>query len=46
MTFRFIDRHRHRWPVAVMCDMLAVSTAGFYAGRHRPVNHRRQRRDN
>jgi putative transposase len=45
MTFRFIDRHRHRWPVAVMCDTLAVSTAGYYAWRHRPVSHRRQRRD-
>jgi putative transposase len=45
MTFRFIDRHRRRWPVAVMCDTLAVSTAGYYAWRHRPVGPRRQRRD-
>jgi putative transposase len=45
MTFRCIDRHRRRWPVAVMCDTLAVSTAGYYAWRHRPVSHHRQRRD-
>jgi transposase InsO family protein len=45
MTFRFIDRHRRRWPVAVMCDTLAVSPAGYYAWRHRPVSPRRQRRD-
>lgn len=45
MTFRFIHQHRGRWPVAVMCDTLAVSTAGYYAWRGRPVSARRQRRD-
>jgi putative transposase len=45
MTFRFIDRHRGRWPVAVMCDTLAVSTAGYYAWRGRPPSARRQRHD-
>jgi putative transposase len=45
MTFRFIDHHRRRWPVAVLCDTLAVSTAGYYAWRHRPVSARRQRQD-
>jgi transposase InsO family protein len=45
MTFRFIHQHRGRWPVTAMCDALAVSPAGYYAWRGRPVSDRRQRRD-
>jgi putative transposase len=45
VTFRFIHRHCARWPVAAMCDALAVSTAGYYAWRQRPVSARRQRQD-
>ncbi len=45
MTFRFIHQHRSRWPVTAMCDALAVSPAGYYAWRGRPVSDRRQRRD-
>jgi putative transposase len=45
MTFRFIDEHHDAWPVAVLCDTLGVSTAGYYAWRGRPASARRQRRD-
>lgn len=45
MTFRFIEEHRDRWPVAVMCDTLMVSTAGYYAWRVRPVSARQRRQD-
>jgi putative transposase len=45
VTFRFVHRHRGRWPVTAMCDALAVSPAGYYAWRGRPVSARRQRQD-
>lgn len=33
MRFRFIDEHRHAFPVRVMCEVLEVSPAGYYAWR-------------
>ena len=45
MTFRFIEEHRARWPVRLLCDTLEVSTAGYYAWRDRPTSARQERRD-
>ncbi len=45
MTFRFIEEHRGRWPVRLLCDTLEVSPAGYYAWRQRPRSPREQRRD-
>jgi transposase InsO family protein len=45
MTFRFIDQHKDQWPVRLLCETLEVSTAGYYAWRHRPVSDQQQRRD-
>jgi putative transposase len=45
MTFRFIEGHKDRWPVRLMCDTLDVSTAGYYAWRERPPSFAEQRRD-
>jgi transposase InsO family protein len=45
MTYRFIQEHRRQWPVCLLCETLEVSTAGYYAWRHRPTSPRRQRQD-
>jgi putative transposase len=45
VTFRFIDEHKGRWPVRLLCQALEVSPAGYYAWRRRPRSARRQRRD-
>jgi putative transposase len=45
MTFRFIDDHRHDWPVRRLCETLEVSTAGYYAWQRRSTSAREQRRD-
>lgn len=40
MRLRFIDDHRAVWPVTVLCSVLRVSTAGYYAWRSRPEGKR------
>ena len=39
MSFRFKD-HRDSYPVRLMCAVLEVSPAGYYAWRERPVSER------
>ena len=45
MTFRFIEEHKRRWPVRLLCETLEVSPAGYYAWRERPASARQQRQD-
>ena len=45
MTFQFIEEHRDRWPVRLLCDALNVSSAGYYAWRDRPASSRQQRHE-
>ena len=35
MKYAWIERHRLRWPVAVMCPVLGVSLSGYYQQRIR-----------
>lgn len=45
MIFAFIQDHQDTWPVAVLCDTLGVSRAGFYAWQKRTTSDQQQRRD-
>ena len=40
MRFRFIEDRRADYPVTVLCDVLGVSPAGYYAWRLRPESRR------
>jgi len=40
MRFRFIEDHRTEYPVRVICGVLDVSPAGYYAWRSRPESRR------
>ena len=43
MKYAWISEHRDSFPVAVMCDVLGVSTAGYYDSLGRPPSVRAQR---
>lgn len=40
MKFRFIEQHRHQFPVVRMCAVLGVSPSGYYAFRKRRPSRR------
>jgi transposase InsO family protein len=43
VTYRFIEEHKGRWPVRLLCETLEVSPAGYYAWRQRPPGAQDQR---
>src|SRR5713226_2153769 len=40
MRFRFIEDRRADYPVTILCDVLGLSPAGYYAWRSRPESRR------
>ena len=45
MKYVWIQEHRDSFPVAVMCDVLKVSTSGYYASLQREPSERAQRHE-
>src|SRR3954464_5627456 len=45
MRYDFVERHRGRWPVRLMCRVLHVSPGGYYDWRGRPQSGQAQRRE-
>lgn len=45
MKYVWITKHRDSFPVAVMCDVLRVSTSGYYASLDREPSPRAQRHE-
>jgi putative transposase len=45
MRYDFVERHRGRWPVRLMCRVLHVSPGGYYDWRGRPQGATAQRRE-
>jgi transposase InsO family protein len=45
MRYDFVESHRGRWPVRLMCRVLAVSPGGYYDWRGRPQSDRTRRRE-
>jgi putative transposase len=45
MRYDFVEAHRERWPVRLMCRVLRVSPGGYYDRRGRPTSSRAKGRD-
>jgi transposase InsO family protein len=45
MRYQFIDGHRQEFPTRLMCQVLEVSTGGYYLWRRRPPGARQERRE-
>ena len=45
MRYDFVEAHRGRWPVRLMCRVLRVSPGGYYDWRGRPQSSRAARRE-
>jgi putative transposase len=45
MRYDFVEAHRARWPVRLMCRVLRVSPGGYYDWRGRPASTESERRE-
>ena len=43
LRYDFVERHRVRWPVRLMCRVLRVSAGGYYDWRGRPAGTKAER---
>jgi transposase InsO family protein len=43
VRYQFIEAHRETWPVRLMCQVLGVSTGGYYGWRRPPCARQRRR---
>jgi len=39
-AYQFIEAHRHRYPVQVMCNVLEVAPSGYYEWLQNPISNR------
>ena len=42
MKYRFVNEHRQQHAISLMCQLLCIARAGFYAWLHEPVSVREQ----
>lgn len=42
MRYRFVNEHRDQHAISLMCQLLCIARAGFYAWLHEPVSVREQ----
>ena len=40
MKYAWIAKNRAAWPITLMCDVLGVSTSGYFEHRRRSTSHR------
>jgi putative transposase len=45
VRYRFVEDHRGRWPVRLMCRVLGVTPGGYYGWRRRPPSATTRRRE-
>jgi len=45
VRYQFIEAHRPEWPTRLMCQVLGVSTGGYYQWRRRPPGAGQERRE-
>ena len=45
MSYTFLEQHASDWPIAVLCETLGVSAAGYYSWQVRAPSSRQQQRD-
>lgn len=46
MKCAFIERHRHRWPISLACEVLGVSPSGYHERKAREIDNTSRPRRN